>query len=196
MYAYIKGTLKLKEPGRVIIENSGIGYELCVGLSTFSSLPEVPGETMLHTYHYIREDREELYGFSSLPEKNLFQALLGVPGIGAGKAIAILGSAGAGEFAAAVRRRDAEWLSSVKGVGRKTAEKILIDLKDGIEGIEGLTDARGVPETSGLKDAVSALLSLGYTQVHARSMAEAAVSELGEDAATEEIVKRALKENV
>lgn len=126
MYAYIKGLLTSKSHDRVVIENSGIGFEVIIGSSTYNSLPEESQDIMLHTYHYKREDKEELYGFAVREEKKFFEILIGVSSIGPNKAISILSQISPGRFISAIKKEDIVTISSIKGLGRKTADLIII----------------------------------------------------------------------
>src|SRR3989339_1019296 len=176
MYSYIKGILKSKSSEKAIIENSGIGYELNIGMMTYGNLPSPPEEVMLYTYHYVREDREELYGFSSLGEKELFEVLIKVSGIGPSKAVNILSQVSPPQFLEAIRKEDILKISSIKGIGRKTAEKIMIDLKDKISGIKIIEDG-SIKLKTVIEDALSGLMGLGFKENIAREMIYAVKNE-------------------
>ncbi|MBN2406214.1 MAG: Holliday junction branch migration protein RuvA [Elusimicrobia bacterium] len=192
MFVYLKGILKSKEHGRVIIENSGIGYELYVGEMTYANLPEPPEEVMLYTYHYVREDREELYGFSSQGEKGLFTMLIGVSSIGPGKAVSILSQISPDEFINAVRSENISLIASIKGLGRKTAERVVMDLKDRLADMILPRDVSGA-ERRRVDEAMGALVSLGFRENIAREMISSAMKQIKKTDSTQDIIKKALK---
>ncbi|MFH1415735.1 MAG: Holliday junction branch migration protein RuvA [Elusimicrobiota bacterium] len=194
MYVYIKGILKSKNKETAIIENAGIGYELSIGLMTYNSLPEHSQEVMLYTYHYIREDREELYGFSTTGERSLFEILIGVPSIGPSKAINILSQVLPGQFAGAISRGDITAVASIKGLGRKTAERMVLDLKEKIAQISIAEVDYGV-DTDKLEDALNGLVSLGFKDNVAREMLHEIRDEIDKTDETQDIMKKALKKN-
>jgi len=194
MIVYIKGILKEKTAQRAIIENSGIGYELNIGAMTYNELPDPPEEVMLHTYHYIREDREELYGFSSLNEKQLFEILIGVSNIGPGKAMGILSQVMPESFVNAVRSGDTASVASIKGVGKKTAERLIVDLKDKVAEL-GFRGKAFAAEREKIQDALAGLIGLGFKENAAREMINSVSAEIASDDKAEEIIKKALKKH-
>lgn len=197
MYVYLKGILKSKNQNHVIIENSGIGYELSIGALTYNSLPDHSEEVMLYTYHYIREDKEELYGFIAKTERRLFEMLIGISNIGPGKAINILSQITASNFVQAVRTEDILTISSIKGIGKKTAERLVIDLKDKLIElpITDDTDDTYPLQKQNINDAVSGLMSLGFKENIAREMLMLIKDEIDKNDLTEDIIKKALKKN-
>ena len=136
MIAYIRGTLTEKDPTRVVIEAAGVGYELVISLSTYEALPREGAEAKLLTYHCVREDDEILFGFASEQEKEMFVKLTSVSGVGPKIAISILSGSTLGELALAISTNDAKRISSIKGVGKKTAEKICVELRDKVNELE------------------------------------------------------------
>ncbi len=195
MYAYIKGILKSKSPHRVIIENSGIGYEVNITALTYNSLPDNLEEVMLYTYHYIREDKEELYGFSAMGEKNLFEILIGVSSIGPNKAISILSQISPEHFISAVRKNDVITIASIKGIGKKTAEKMILYLKDKISEISIVSEDYLIDRKK-IEDALSGLISLGFKGNVAREMLHSIRNEIDGSDKAEDLIKKALKRNV
>ena len=191
MYAYIKGILVSKSPEVVVLENSGIGYEFSIGASTYADLPALGEEVLLYTYHYLREDAENLYGFTTEEEKEVFEALISVSGIGSVKAIGILSNISAPELVSGILRKDKKVLSSVRGIGKKTAERIIFDLQDKVSSLTVSTHA--APITSDVDDAVSALVALGWKEMEARRMASTAAGRLPPDCGVDIIIKEALK---
>lgn len=195
MYAYIKGILKSKSPHQVIIENSGIGYEVNITALTYNSLPDNFEEVMLYTYHYIREDKEELYGFSAMGEKNLFEILIGVSSIGPNKAISILSQISPEYFISAVRKNDVITIASIKGIGKKTAEKMILYLKDKISEISIVSEDYLIDRKK-IEDALSGLISLGFKSNVAREMLHTIRNEIDGSDKAEDLIKKALKRNV
>ncbi len=194
MYSYLKGILISKALPRIVVENSGIGYELVVGEKTYCDLPAVENDVMLYVYHYIKEDREDLYGFKTETEKKFFELLLSVSNIGPGKAIGILSQINPADFSKAVMREDVAKLSSVKGIGKKTAQRLMVEMKDRIDEFSGY-DEGTVEERNKADEAVCGLVSLGFRETEAKGLVERALQEIEEPVSTEEIIKRALKKH-
>lgn len=164
MIARLRGTLVEKQPGGALIDVAGVGYQVSIPLSTYYDLGEPGTPVELHIHTHVREDTLALFGFRTRREKELFVRLIGIGGVGPKTAIALLSGLGPGELIEAVRDRDAARLASIPGVGRKTAERILVDLADRIGALEESAAAGG--EASGgdgaRRDLVSALVNLGY----------------------------------
>jgi Holliday junction DNA helicase RuvA len=194
MIAQIRGHLIEKSPASVIVEASGIGYQLFISLTTFYDLPQSPQSVVLHTHTHVREDLLQLYGFSTLLEKQLFQILIGVSGIGPKLAINILSGISPSELVRSLSSGDMARLVSIPGVGRKTAERMVLDLQEKAQKIQSrggcLLPLR--PSADGMaEDVVSALVNLGYK----RSQAEKAVGSVLQQ--TPEItLEMALKESL
>jgi Holliday junction DNA helicase RuvA len=194
MIAQIRGHLIEKSPASVIVEASGIGYQLFISLTTFYDLPQSLQSVVLHTHTHVREDLLQLYGFSTLLEKELFQILIGVSGIGPKLAINILSGISPPELVRSLGSGDMARLVSIPGVGRKTAERMVLDLQEKAQKIQ----SRGVypqtvrPSADGIaEDVVSALVNLGYK----RNQAEKAVESVFQQ--TPEItLEKALKESL
>jgi Holliday junction DNA helicase RuvA len=172
MIALLRGTLIEKHPNQVILDVGGVGYDVTVPISTFSRLPHTGAETRLRIYTHVREDTLALYGFLTAVEKNLFEKLIGVSNIGPGLAVKVLSGMDAGDLLNSIRRAEIEKLVRIPGVGKKTAERIVLELRDKLPVPAGEEDAPAVPRPSALEeDVFSALLNLGC----ARPAAEAAV---------------------
>jgi len=194
MYIYIKGILKHKDTCSVIIENSGIGYEINIGLLTYNDLPSASEEVLLHTFHYIREDREELFGFSTTGEKSLFEILIGISSIGPNKALGMLSQVSPSDFIQAVKSNNKSLIASIKGIGVKTAERIIIELRDKLDGIpleSGISSAGN----DIVEDALGALVGLGFKDSAARDMIFAVRSELTADDDVQDVIRKALRKN-
>lgn len=182
MIAFIHGTVAEKEPGRVVVEAAGVGYELFISLNTFDRLPREGEETKLLAWHSVREDDEALYGFAAKSEKEMFTKLVQVSGVGPKMALAILSGTSIGELTLAISSGNAKRIASVKGVGKKTAEKICVELKDKVDAIEALAASAarrggaGDARASMLRDALLALTALGFSEETANKMVSEAVS--------------------
>ena len=198
MIAYVKGLLAEKDPTRVVVEAAGVGYELVIPLSTFDRLPRTGEEVKLLAFHCVREDDEALFGFATEAEKVMFAKLTSVSGVGPKIAIAILSGSSIGELSLAIASGNAKRISSIKGVGKKTAEKICIELKDKVNAIEALAasgrgDSRGGASSPMLRDAILALSALGFNEETANKMVGKVVAAHPDAADVETIVREALK---
>ena len=190
MIAYIRGTLAEKNPTRVIIEAAGVGYELFISLNTYEYLPRVDGEVKLFTFHYVREDDELLFGFAAEDERELFQQLISVSGVGPKLGMAILSGASLSELSLAIAAGDAKRLSAIKGVGKKTAEKICVELRDKVRAISAA--AGGGAAAPGLADATAALHALGFTEEQTSKMISGVLTANPGLTDTNQIIKLAL----
>jgi len=175
MIALIRGHLIQKNPGYVLVETNGIGYQLFVSLTTFYDLPGSEQNVVLHTHTHVREDLLQLYGFSTLLEKELFQILIGVSGIGPKLALNILSGITPPELVHSLGSGDMDRLLSIPGVGRKTAERMILDLKEKAQKIQSREafprmDRRPPDEMA--EDVVSALVNLGYKKGQAEKAVE------------------------
>lgn len=176
MIALLRGTLVEKHPNQAIIEVGGtagaVGYEVTIPVSTFSKLPETGGQTLLRIHTHVREDMFSLYGFLTADEKTLFERLIGVSNIGPGLAIKVLSGMAIDDLINGIRRGEVEKLVRIPGVGRKTAERMVLELRDKLPAPAGDDAAVAAPALSLIdEDVISALLNLGC----ARPAAEAAV---------------------
>lgn len=173
MIAHLRGTVLEKQPNRVVVESGGVGYDVTVPISTYTSLPEAGSEVRLRVYTHVREDTLALYGFLTADEKALFEKLIAVSGVGPKLAVTVLSGLPVADLAAAIRQGQAEHLVRIPGVGRKTAERIVLELRDKLDFLAPAEAAAPRPAalTSLEQDVLSALLNLGC----ARPAAEAAV---------------------
>jgi len=197
MIAHLSGTLLAKAPQSVIIENGGIGYEVTVPLSTFYTLPEKDGKVSLHIYTHVREDALMLFGFYTPLEKEIFTMLISVSGIGPKLATNILSGIGPEELLAAMARGDTARMQSIPGIGKKTSERIALELRDKAMKLKGTLEPLAsqvlLPEEKGmLDDAASALVNLGYSAKSARDAVEKARTRL-ETFNLQLLIKEALK---
>lgn len=191
MIGYLKGKLVAKRPPWLTLDVGGIGYEIEAPMSTFYQLPQVGAPLVLITHLHVREDAHVLYGFSSEPERVLFRSLLKVTGIGARSALGILSGMSVGGFYRCVREKDLVSLMRVPGVGRKTAERLLVEMADRLpDGSEG--SLAGAVNGAGAEgEAQGALLALGYKAAEVSRMLK------NLDAAkltTEELIREALRQ--
>ena len=194
MIALLRGTLLEKHPNQVIVEVGGVGYDVIIPVSTFSHLPGTGAEVRLRVHTHVREDALSLYGFLTLDEKNLFERLISVSGIGPKLAITILSGLAAPDLIHSIRRGEVDKLVRIPGIGKKTAERMVLELRDKLPAVAGdAPEAEPAPVLSATdQDVLSALLNLGC----ARPQAEAAVRKAkaaGAPAEFEPLFRRALE---
>jgi len=196
MIARIRGRLASKEPHRIVVDVNGVGYLLSIPLSTFYQLPEVPDEVSLHTTTHVREDAIQLFGFHTRDEQTLFELLQGVSGIGPRLAINILSGIAVEELVLALSEGNVTRLRAVPGVGKKLAERLVVELREKVAGVQlfrQLPAAGPVALDRIVEDVTSALVNLGCNRKEALQAAEAARKELGATAAFEALIKAALR---
>lgn len=178
MIGRIQGKIIDKQPPQLLIDVQGVGYEIDAPMSTFYQLPNLGELVTLHTHLVVREDAQLLYGFASLSERGLFRTLIKINGVGAKLALTILSGMNSNEFVGCVQNNDAAALVRLPGVGKKTAERLIIELRDKLKDLVPSTDnvlggtdmLTSVMASSPLADAVSALVSLGYKEAEASRM--------------------------
>jgi Holliday junction DNA helicase RuvA len=171
MIAHLRGTLLAKHPNQAIVETHGVGYEVAISVPTFSEMPAAGSEVALHIHTHVREDALSLYGFLRLEEKHLFEKLLTVSGIGPKLAITILSGMPADEMIGAIRGGDVARLTRIPGIGKKTAERMVLELRDKLPAASGAAAAASSPTSPVEEDVISALVNLGYQ----RALAEKAL---------------------
>jgi holliday junction DNA helicase RuvA len=174
MIAHLRGTMLVKHPNQAIVETGGVGYDVTISVPTFSDLPAVGAEVSLHIHTHVREDQIALYGFLRLAEKQLFEKLLTVSGIGPKLAITILSGMPADEMVSAIRGNDVARLTRIPGIGRKTAERMVLELRDKLPAQtigQEIVPPAGTPVED---DVLSALLNLGYQRAAAEKTLAAA----------------------
>jgi len=197
MIAQLRGRLISKELDHVVVEAQGVGYRVFISVNCFYALPEPPQEVTMLIYTNVREDAIHLFGFLTPLERRLFTLLLTVSGVGPKVALATLSGYAAPELAAAIAAADSKALSKIPGIGKKTAERIIVDLSDKAAVLlKDLTagPVRRTPISGVDQDAVSALLNLGYKESDAEKAVQTARHNLGETAGLEDIVRAALKQ--
>jgi len=197
MIGRLSGRLLDKQPPTLLIDVQGVGYEVDAPMTTFYDLPAVGSEITLYTHLAVREDAHTLYGFVRLSDRTLFRHLLRVNGVGARLALGILSGMDAGRFIACVQAGDSQALVRLPGVGKKTAERLIIELRDRLSADSGGSaqphDAQTAHGASPVEDAVSALVGLGYKPQEASRMVRAIDAA---DLTSEEIIRTALQASV
>lgn len=192
MIVRLRGTLVEKDPTRAVIECAGVGYEAFVPVSTYERLPAVGDEATLLVKHLVREDDELLFGFATTPERELFVLLTSVSGVGPRIAIALLSGTSVTELSLAIASGDAKRLAAVKGVGKKTAEKICVDLRDKVNAFAAAGVARSSGSGGAVRDAVLALGALGYAEETASRMVADALAKHPDVTETDRLIRLAL----
>jgi Holliday junction DNA helicase RuvA len=190
MIARILGTILEKQPTRLVVDVAGVGYEVLVPLPTSQAAGDAGAEILLHTVLVVREDSHTLYGFGTRPERDLFRKLIGVSGIGPKIALGALSGSSPAGLVTALREQDLVTLTRLPGVGKKTAERMVLELKDGLAGFTGAAPAEAAVQSHA--DAVGALVSLGYSRPAASDAVKKAVVAAGPEADVETLVRTAL----
>ncbi|MHC4916697.1 MAG: Holliday junction branch migration protein RuvA [Planctomycetota bacterium] len=195
MFNHVSGKLLEKSPSHAVLEAAGVGYLLRISLATYERLPSPESECRLLTRMLVREDSRQLVGFTEEAEREVFDALISVNGVGPNLALAVLSAMRPEELAAAVRADDAAAFRRVKGLGTKKAERIVLELRGRVEQFGAAAAAAGGtgPAPAGpAGDAVKALLTLAYKRPEAEAAVQRALAELGAGAETAELIRRAL----
>ena len=199
MIASLRGSILEKHPNRIVVDVNGVGYEVFVPLSTFYGLGDAGSAITVRIHTHVREDALLLYGFATLLEQELFERLIGVSGIGPKVALAVLSGIEPLDLIRAIERGDLARLTAIPGVGKKTSERIVLELKDRLPRAQPVASAAAgaPPDAPAMRDdVVSALVNLGYHRPLAEKAAEAAMNTLGSvaDASFERMLKQALRE--
>lgn len=193
MYAYIRGRLTFTSPAVVVIETGGVGYELHISLQTYTKIQNAE-EAQLFTYLYVKEDVQALYGFAEAAEKTLFTQLLSVSGIGPNTARMVLSSFSPEEIRQAILREDEALIRSIKGIGPKSAKRLILELKDKLTKTADATETLTTSNNTGREEALSALIMLGFSR-QASDKALRKVQQTHPDVnAVEQLIKLSLKE--
>lgn len=199
MIGHLSGQLLKRDPSQIIVDVHGVGYRVFIPLSTYYRLPEEGAAIRLHTATHLRDDALHLYGFLTEHERELFDLLRGVSGIGPRLAVNILSGITAEELVPAIGRGDLLRLSAIPGIGRKTAERMVLELKDKVVPlleaiqVEASEGAAHDPSAGILQDVVSALLNLGYSRAQASKAARSAIQAVDGDHDFETVIKQALR---
>lgn len=196
MYDYLTGTLKSITPSKIIVDINGIGYKIHIPLSAYCSLPQISSTVTLYTSLIIKEDSHTLYGFLSISERDLFETVITVSGIGPKTGLTLIGHLEINHFHSAISSSNIKLISKVPGIGKKTAERLIIEMRDKIKSIKTLS----MPnikieniESSNISDALSALLNLGYNHLQAQKAINKAIEENKDKADTGKLISIALK---
>ena len=195
MIAYVEGDIKEIDPTFVIVEANGIGYQIKISLNTFSSLKHLK-KTLIHTHLHIKEDGHTLFGFSEKLEKKLFLDLISVNGVGPGTAMMVLSSLNPEELQKAIAQEDIRTIQNVKGIGAKTAQRLILELKDKVlkenPALPQLTLSKS--QNNKVKDeALQALVTLGYTRQVAEKTVDSILKGAQEELSVEQIIKKVLR---
>lgn len=195
MIGHLRGKLIHKEPPSLLIDVNGVGYELDAPMTTFYDLPAIGDSVTLHTHLVVRDDAHLLYGFSRAAQRHLFRSLLKVSGVGPRVALAILSGLTVDEFVACITTEDVVRITRVPGIGRKTAERLIVEMRDKVQAEEALTGAASSTNTdvgslNPVGEAVGALMALGYKPNEASRLVRTVESD---GLNTEEIIRQALK---
>lgn len=195
MIGFLEGKLRAKNPEGVIVDVQGVGYSVQVPLSTFYELPEVGQTVSLNIHTHVREDAIQLFGFRTSAEKEMFLLLTAVNGVGPKLAIGILSGISPDELRLVVERQDHARLKNIPGVGKKIAERVVLELRDKVKGKQRDKSEPVQPFTGGdvLSDAFSALVNLGYKPVEAEKALSRARKDLGESPSLEDLLKHTLR---
>ncbi len=192
MFEYISGKLMEKNPAYMVVDSHGVGYYVNISLHTFSLLKD-KNEVKLLIHFVVREDAQILFGFAEESERTIFRHLISVSGVGANTARMMLSSMQPAEIATAIANGEANLLQKIKGIGAKSAQRIIIDLKDKIIKTNIQGEILSVEYNTNKEDALTALTTLGFSKIQAEKALKKVFANIEEDAAVEEIIKNALK---
>lgn len=199
MYEYIKGTLAEATPITATIDAGGVGYKILISANTFSKLPQPGHPAKLYTTHVVRELSQTLYGFLSTQEREIFELLLNVSGIGPKIALSVIGHLPMDAFYQAIQSHDVASIARVPGIGKKTAERLIIEMRDKLAGIAGgispadFAIAMPAAQNNVIRDAMQALINLGYKQSTAQQALKKAMKEEAEDLSLADLITASLK---
>ncbi|HEY0565166.1 MAG TPA: Holliday junction branch migration protein RuvA [Terriglobales bacterium] len=194
MIAHISGTVLFKEAPYVVLEAQGVGYEVLVTVPTYSDLPDAGAQASLFIHTHVREDQLALFGFASREEKRLFEKLLAVSGIGPKLAITVLSGMPAAQLVAALKAGETAKLVKVPGIGKKTAERMVLELRDKLADFVEDVSVIAPPQLPVAEDVLSALINLGYQRAAAERAVDAAMKNAGADAKFETIFRAAMSD--
>jgi Holliday junction DNA helicase RuvA len=193
MIAHLRGRLLSKQPNQAIVECAGVGYDVAISVTTYTDLPAEGAEATLHIHTKVAEDQLALYGFSQLQEKRLFEKLLTITGIGPKLAITVLSGIASDRLVNAIRSADHATLTRIPGIGKKTAERVVLELKDKLDDLAVPTTATAATQhhTPAAEDALSAMINLGYPRPIAQKAIDTALTRNPESKGDFEILFRA-----
>jgi Holliday junction DNA helicase RuvA len=197
MFEYIRGVLQDKNIGEAVVEAAGVGYSLTIPLSTYDKLPSVGAEVKILIHHHVREDAERLFGFLSRAERDLFRQIIGISNIGPKTALSVLSGVSTEALRECVMSSDASRLKKIPGIGEKTAQRLVMELKGKVDFLKGSADipengSKAVPSLSRI-EAFHAMISLGYAEKQVQGALSRVECILGDNAGAEEWIKKALQ---
>ena len=193
MFAYIRGKLILATPGSTIVENGGIGYEILTPINLVHSLSKPGSEITLHTLFVVREQSQCLYGFLQPEDKELFATLIDISGIGPKTALSLVGHLSLHAFNEAVRKKDIKTICGVPGIGKKTAERLLIEMRDKAVLKRATTKSDDHPQGGMIKDAMRTLVNLGYSQSFAEAALKKTLDEFPDESDLASLITKTLQ---
>ena len=197
MIGFLRGIIIKKQPPQLLLDVQGVGYEIEAPMTTFYALPDVNNEIEIFTHLVVRDDAHLLFGFATENERHMFRTLIKVNGVGAKMALTILSGMEADEFAQCIRNSDAARLVKLPGVGKKTAERLIIEMRDRLDNLPAVSKAHSGNttniNTNPVNEAVSALIALGYKPPEASRYVHAVAND---DLSSEELIREALKNSV
>ncbi|MBL1142289.1 MAG: Holliday junction branch migration protein RuvA [Proteobacteria bacterium] len=197
MIGFLRGIIIKKQPPLLLLDVQGVGYEIEAPMTTFYALPEVKNEVEIYTHLVVRDDAHLLFGFATEDERHLFRTLIKVNGVGAKMGLTILSGIEADEFASCVKNNDTDRLVKLPGVGKKTAERLIIEMRDRLDDLATTTVTRSKDKSNisndPVNEAVSALIGLGYKPQEASKFVLAVAND---DMTSEELIREALKNSV
>lgn len=195
MFEFFRGKLVQALPTKAVVEINGIGYAIQISLKTYQALPQLNTDVLIYVAPIIREDEHTLYGFLTIEEKNLFHHIISISGIGPKTAVAILGHVDVTDFQLAVLQSNGALLSKIPGIGKKTAERIIIELRDKFQNVSRIEPNSNISLSSGsmTSDAISALTNLGYHPLEAQKRVKHALSLQKEEPDLSALISTALK---
>lgn len=197
MITHLRGTLVSKAPTHAVIDVGGVGYGMAISLVTYDQLPSLEEDLRLFTHLHVREDRMELFGFAETEERELFELLIGVSGIGPNSALTVLSGMTLRDLQEAILQERVTELTAIKGIGRKTAERMVLDLRDKVRLTASAEEEQvGKPKgKAGIsEEAAMALMTLGYASPVARQAVSKTIDKHGADLSVQQLIKLALKE--
>lgn len=199
MITHLRGKLVEKAPTTAVVDVNGVGYKVAISLVTYEKLPLIDADVLVFTHHYVREDRMDLFGFADKGEREVFELLIGVSGIGPNSAQTILSGMTVDDLRQAVLHERVGELTAIKGIGRKTAERLVIELRDKMPPGEAVAGAENTEvekdgQAGAVEEAVLALVALGLPSPAVRQSVNKVVAKNGEFQSVQQLIKQALKE--
>ncbi len=198
MYAFIKGELVHASPSTIVVQTGGIGFQILIPANVFAKLPQTGTSVLLHTSFIVRELSHTLYGFLAIHDRELFEILMGVSGIGPKIALSIIGHLSINELQRAINNADIPVISRVPGIGKKTAERMIIELRDKLQDIcppdpSELSIQISDPNAQKIRDAMNALINLGYNQMTAQKAIKKTIQDMSQDVELALLITTSLK---